>query len=237
MPLMEGIIPGQPRIVGVSAKAPAGARLVGPVTLAWIDRLRRWEGAGIAAELTAAAGGTLLEQVARARVEVEPGTLATPAPWFGGFAFDATARIDGWWEGFPAARAVVPELLLASDGTAAQLTAFAAVGEDGEEAARDRASGRLQQALGALRSEPPRSSAAPASLRTQDRAAWDRLVAEALIAFAGGQLRKVVLARALDVVGQRPFDVEAVMERISALAGPAVVYRMLGLDGTSLVGA
>jgi salicylate biosynthesis isochorismate synthase/menaquinone-specific isochorismate synthase len=47
----------------------------------------------------------------------------------------------------------------------------------------------------------------------------------------------VVLARALDVVAERPFAVEAVMERIRALAGPAVVYRMLGRDGTSLVGA
>jgi isochorismate synthase len=237
MPLMEGITPGQPWIVSATAPAPADARLAGPVTLAWADGPRRWEGAGIAAELTASDGGTLLEAVARARVDLEAGALAAPAPWFGGFAFDSAARVDGWWEGFPAARAVVPELLLASDGSRGQLTAFAGVGDDGPEAALARASARLAEGLRSLRTGPHPPGPTSASLRAQDRAAWDRLVAEALMAFAGGQLRKVVLARALEVVAERPFDLDAVMERVSALAGPAVVYRMLGRDGTSLVGA
>jgi len=237
MPLMEGITPGQPWIVSATAPAPADARLAGPVTVAWADGPRRWEGAGIAAELTAPDGGSLLEAVGRAQVDVQPGALAAPAPWFGGFAFDSAARVDGWWEGFPTARAVIPELLLASDGGRAQLTAFARVGDEGAEAASARATARLAEALRTLRNGPRPAAPIPAALRAQDRAAWDRLVAEALTAFSGGQLRKVVLARALDVVAERPFDLDGVMERVTSLAGPAVVYRMLGRDGTSLVGA
>jgi salicylate biosynthesis isochorismate synthase/menaquinone-specific isochorismate synthase len=237
MPLMEGIIPGQPWIVGARAPAPAGARLPGTVTLAWADGPRSWEGVGLAAELTAADGGTLLEAVARSRLDLEEAALGAPAPWFGGFAFDSAARVDGWWEGFPGAWAVVPQLLLASDGTQGELTAFALVGEDGSQAAWARARTQLAEGLRTLRTDPSPASTGPAAVRAQDRAAWDRLVAEALVAFAGGQLRKVVLARALDVVAERPFALEGVMERIRALAGPAVVYRMLGRDGTSLVGA
>jgi len=235
---MEGITPGRVKLLGIGAPVSAELRLPEPWALSWSEGPRRWAGTGVAAELSASDPGALLEAVAGAEVRCEAPSGPPPAPWFGGFAFDATAPIDGWWEAFPPARALVPRLLHGTDGTGAQLIAFARVEADGVPGARARAAALLEEGLQAL--VPRRRGVAPtgpARIRPQDRAAWDALIAEALEAFGTGHLRKVVLARALELEASAPFDVPALRTRILETAGPAVAYEMRATDGTTLLGA
>jgi len=176
--------------------------------------------------------------VSASEVLVEGGSVAPPGPWFGVFAFDATAAVDRWWEAFPTAWALVPGVLLGTDGRTAELRAFARVEEDGVAGARARAAALLQQARHALvDSTPADVRVHPPRIRPQDRAGWDALVHEALAAFESGHLRKVVLARALELEADVPLDVPAVRARMRALAGPAVGYELRADDGTTLLGA
>ncbi|HEY1416862.1 MAG TPA: isochorismate synthase, partial [Myxococcaceae bacterium] len=182
--------------------------------------------------------GDLLDAVARSEVEIEGATVRPPAPWFGGFVFDSTAPLDRWWEAFPPAWALVPRLLLGTDGRTAHLIAFAGVDEDGPGPAHDRAHIALEQGRARL-VERAGAHVSPRSprLRPQDRSAWDTLVSRSLAAFESGHLRKVVLARALEIEVDAPLDVPAVRARMRGIAGPAVAYELRAEDGTTLLGA
>ena len=235
---MQGITSGRVQVLGVAAPLPATALLPEPWTLSWSDGAWSWAGTGVSASIRATNPGDLLDAVARSEVAIEGATARPPASWFGGFAFDATAPLDRWWEAFPPAWALVPRLLLGTDGRTAQLIAFARIDEDGAGPARDRARAALEQGRARL---VERAGAHPAPrpprLRPQDRSAWDALVSESLTAFESGHLRKVVLARALELEADAPLDVPVVRARMRAIAGPAVAYELRAEDGTTLLGA
>src|SRR5262249_43261650 len=153
-----------------------GARIPEPWTFSWSDGPWTWAGTGIAADIRAPGHVELLEAVARSEVTGEGGDARPPAPWFGGFAFDATAPRDPWWEALPPALALLPKLLPGSDGRTSTLIAFARIGEDGLAAARERAGATLAQAtarLGEASSADVRSPVRPPHVRPQDRTAWD----------------------------------------------------------------
>jgi len=237
---MQGITSGRVQVLGIASRVSLAARLPEPWTLSWSDGAWTWAGTGIAAAIRAPGHVELLEAVAHSEVTVEGGDARPPAPWFGGFAFDATAARDRWWEAFPPAWALLPRLLLGSDGRTAELIAFARIGEDGLAAARERAAATLAQARAQLEDGPSaggRVAGRPPHLRPQDRTAWDALVSVALGAFESRHLRKVVLARALEVEADAPFALPAVRERMRSLAGPAVGYELRAEDGTTLLGA
>jgi salicylate biosynthesis isochorismate synthase/menaquinone-specific isochorismate synthase len=238
---MQGITPDRMQVLGIAARVSPGMRLPEPWTLSWSDGPWTWDGTGVAAALRGPSHGPLLDAVAGAEVLVESDGPHPPAPWFGGFAFDATAPLDRWWEAFPPAWAFVPRLLLGTDGLSAQLLAFARVGDDGLAAARERATALLQQAKATLVDASAVDSGAvpapPARVRAQDRTAWDALVSEALAAFEARHLRKVVLARAIELEASAPFDLPTVRQRMRAMAGPAVRYELRADDGTTLLGA
>ena len=238
---MQGITSGRVQVLGIGASVSTAARLPEPWTFSWSDGASSWAGSGVAAAIRGMDHGVLLDAVGRAEVRIEPGELLPPAPWFGGFAFDATAAVDGWWEGFPPAWAVVPRLLLGTDGRSARLFSFVKVGEDGARAAQERAMAQLAEGQRALVRTADDDDAPPppgaARLRPQDRAAWDALVSEALAAFETGHLRKVVLARPIELEADAPFDVPATRARMRAIAGPAVGYELRAEDGTTLLGA
>ncbi|MGZ5959196.1 MAG: chorismate-binding protein, partial [Myxococcaceae bacterium] len=229
------------QVLGVAARVSPAARLPEPWTLSWSDGAWSCAGSGVTAALRGTSHGPLLDAVGASSVLLEADGPLPPAPWFGGFAFDATAPIDRWWEAFPSAWAFVPRLLLGTDGRSTQLIAFAAVEDDGIAGARERAGALLQQARAALvERRVEGADAAPAGsvgIRPQDRTAWDALVSEALAAFETGHLRKVVLARALELEAAAPFEIPAVRERMRAMAGPAVGYELRADDGTTLLGA
>jgi salicylate biosynthesis isochorismate synthase/menaquinone-specific isochorismate synthase len=235
---MQGITSGRVQVLGISVSVPLAARLPEPWTFSWSSGPRTWAGSGVSAALRASDHVELLESVARAEVMTEGGDARPPAPWFGGFAFDATAPVGRWWEAFPPAWALVPQVLLGSDGRTAELFAFARIGEGGLAAARERALSTLTQARARLEErpaggEPPR----PPHIRPQDRSAWDALVSESLAAFESGVLKKVVLARAIELEADAPIAVPLVRERMRAIAGPAVGYELRAEDGTTLLGA
>ena len=236
--LMQGITSGRVQVLGIAVPVSPTARLPEPWSFSWSSGARTWAGSGVAAALRASNHVELLEWVARSEVLTEGGDARPPAPWFGGFAFDATAPVGRWWEAFPPAWAVVPQLLLGSDGHNAELFAFARVGDDGVSAARERALTALTQARARLEErsiagEPPR----PPRIRPQDRSAWDALVSESLAAFESGVLKKVVLARAIELEADAPFNLPLVRERMRSIAGPAVGYELRAEDGTTLLGA
>ncbi len=164
---MQGITPGRVQVLGVAAPVSPAARLPEPWTLSWSDGAWTWAGTGVSAALRGPSHGPLLDAVAGSEVLVEADGPLPPAPWFGGFAFDATAPLDRWWEAFPPAWAFVPRLLLGTDGRSAQLLAFARVGEDGvargARAGRRAApagAGRRSSSAGLERQPPPRRDAA-----------------------------------------------------------------------------
>jgi salicylate biosynthesis isochorismate synthase/menaquinone-specific isochorismate synthase len=235
---MQGITSGRVQVLGIAAPLPATALLPEPWTLSWSDGGWSWAGTGVSAAIRATGPGDLLDAVARSEVAIEGATVRPPGPWFGGFAFDPTAALDRWWEAFPPAWALVPRLLLGTDGRTAQLIAFARVDDDGAGPARDRARAALEQGRAPLveRAGTHPSRRTP-RLRPQDRSAWDSLVSESLTAFESGHLRKVVLARALEIEADAPFAVPAVRARMRAIAGPAVAYELRAEDGTTLLGA
>jgi salicylate biosynthesis isochorismate synthase len=241
---MEGVMPAVAEVVGVARvlRPEETLRLgkaLGPLSLAWHDGGARFHGEGEAAVHAGPVVADVLGAATRARVAVDGAALSPPAPWFCGFDFDAASARDAWWEGFPAARAFVPQLLLAESPSGASLTAYEAVRADGEMAARARAEEALRRAL--LR---PPTSGAPAPVRRavslrEDGAAWEALVLRALDALRSGMLRKVVLARALDVTAEGPLDVSATLQRgeAAAGAGKAVLFAVRALDGTTFLGA
>ncbi len=209
---------------------------LGPLSLAWCDGPVRFWGSGEAASHAGPSAAAVLAAASRARVDVRGRALAPPAPWFCGFAFDGTSPTDGWWESFPAARALVPRLLLAEGPAGASLTAYEAVRGQDEAGARARADGALQLALAQLPTATRPGPAAPFWVR-EDAAAWQLLVERALEALASGMLRKVVLARAVDVSAEAPFAVDTALARALASAGGAVVFAVRAPDGTVFLGA
>jgi salicylate biosynthesis isochorismate synthase len=241
--LMEGVMPAVAQVVGVARtlrpdQLPSLEEALGPLSVFWRDGDLRLLGTGEAAVHSGHEVAHVLRAAADSPVLVTGEAVAPPAPWFCGFDFDASSARDAWWESFPSARALVPRLLLASAAHGASLTAYEAVGPDGEAGARLRAEDALRRALAATAAstpskQPPRKAA---SLR-EDLPAWETLVAAALAALRAGMLRKVVLARGLDVTADGPLDVRRVLQRAEAVAGGAVVFALRAEDGTTFLGA
>ncbi len=239
---MEGVTEAVAQVVGIAQRLREDEhrRLranLQPLSLAWCEGAKRFFGTGEAAVHSGNSAASVLAAAEGAPVQVTGPALAPPAPWFCGFAFDAEAPTDAWWESFPAARAFLPQLLLAEGLDGASLTAYQAVASDGEAPARARAEAALRRALASPATQPPRPSASAVASVREDRAAWDVLVEQALEALRSGMLRKVVLARALDVSAEVNLEIGRAVERASAAAGSAVVFAVASTDGTSFLGA
>lgn len=135
-----------------------------------------------------------------------------PPRLYGGFGFSARPVRDPLWAGFPAARFELPALELRHDGREAWLIASAPGAgrgaSDDATGATDAAGARLESARRRL-SRASSEAAGGAGERpegvlrvreTVTRAEWRRGVESALREIRYGDLDKVVLARALDLV-------------------------------------
>ena len=204
------------------SREEAGAHLegVGPAAILragegrprglWSDQ-RGWSAwFGEAAVLTASGPD-------RFRIIREAARTLAPVPGarlFGGFAFHDAGDPVPRWEGFPAARFVLPAVEARGRGNGALLTVRASDGEDPElrlcevEAAIRRASGAADNGAGAGASRRARAEP-PADGRGERHDGWNATVRAALEEIAGGRLEKVVLARALDLpwAATSPVDV------------------------------
>ena len=143
--------------------------------------------------------------------DVDGPTIARPR-FFGGFAFHEEATGRGPWADFPAARFVVPEVQLVFDGDDAWLTLNAT----------DTETGTVEDRLASVRETLDDFEATPAGgppgvarrHRTTSVDAWRESVETAVSRIRAGELRKVVLAQALEVELDNPASVPDLLARL-----------------------
>lgn len=160
---------------------------------------------------------------------VQEGPLAPLA--FAGCAFDPEdPRIDTWWEPFGNLQAFLPRLAYVQRGElSAQLVQQTVRPDD----------------LVPL-TTPAWPPATPTSLKTPlsvvrrcdrvSRAHWVELVETARNAIRRGELRKVVLARAVELIAERPFSLEITL-RALAERYPTCTIFAVGIGETVFLGA
>ncbi|SDG06798.1 isochorismate synthase [Halorubrum xinjiangense] len=186
-------------------------------------------GGGAAATLTAAGGdrfGSIREAAAELfeSGDVHAGTEAARPRVFGGFAFHEGACDGEPWGPFPEARFVLPRVQLTVADNGAWLTVNA-VGDDADvSAVEDRLAREVDRfaaldrsddaAAASAASRPPRPGIRE-SRRTTSREAWRDSVGAAVDRIRAGDLRKVVLAQALEADLAADFPRAATLERLA----------------------
>ncbi len=158
-----------------------------------------------------------------------------PGPWFGGFSFDLRAGSPEGWQGFPAGRWMLPELLLWSDASGCWLSAFRPASHSRRALQEDlwTAGDRLMSAPG----DPRRVK--PGRLRIRaDREGFEEAVRRALTAIAEGRLTKVVLARAIEATREHgAFDPFAIAQALAQRAPQCTTFFLAGANGSTFLGA
>jgi isochorismate synthase len=212
---------------------------------AYGELLRRETGAGglgaLLASLARADGLAWLDGAADARPR-------PPGPWFGAIAFDPSRPA---WSGFAPARFAAPRLLVWEDGGRRHAATFASEGET----TRGALQATLDHARRALEARPTdlqTPSARDARLDPADRPApsprdprsagfrdgrarWAELVDLALRQIRGGELCKVVVARAVDVPAGPPL--QALLEHLERAYPQCRTFHLRGDGGVAFVGA
>ena len=151
-----------------------------------------------------------------------------PGPFFGAVAFDPDEPLGPEWAGFAPARWAAARVVVFSAAGRRSVAAF------GEEAARD-----LDLALRAL-SSPPAAAPVPqveAAAPNGGRKAWGELVSAALGRIERSELSKVVLARTVDVRGERPFPEQELLAALEARHPTCRTFFLRGDGGSSFAGA
>jgi menaquinone-specific isochorismate synthase len=176
-------------------------------------------GVGAAATLTADGEGRFEAISERADAlfgEIDhEGPAETRPRLFGGFAFDADHEPLDPWADFPGARFVLPEVQLTRGHEASWLT----VTRTGPETTSGAVERALDAAVERISDLPMmRASADVPGVRSTrirpDRAEWTEEVAHAVSRIEAGELRKVVLATAMEVGLESTLDVPATLERL-----------------------
>jgi menaquinone-specific isochorismate synthase len=172
-------------------------------------------GTGAAAELTAAGEGRFERLRAGASALFDganhDGPRAARPRAFGGLAFDPDHEPGPPWTGFPAAAFVVPRLQLTRADGATWLTVHR-YGEDPDVASELAAA---RESVAELPAMQP-TARPPGVERTRPipgRSAWTEQVRTAAERIRRGELRKVVLATALEAELAADLDVPGVLER------------------------
>jgi len=157
-----------------------------------------------------------------------------PGPWFGGMRFGATGAPDAAWNAHGVARWTLPEVLVWRTDAGLRVAAFAPEDRGGEDAVRS----RLERVCACFPDTYRHPRGAQVSLGlTSSRCAFEARVDRALEAIASGHLKKVVLARSLDVDGTTPFDVVDVLSRLREQNPRCATFLFRAPDGTCFLGA
>jgi menaquinone-specific isochorismate synthase len=145
--------------------------------------------------------------------DVHAGALAARPRFFGGFAFHDEHSGDDPWVGYPGAEFVLPRVQLTYTDDGPWLTVNA-VDADPEAVEK-----RLETAEAELASLPTREERTdPPGVRARERttsiAEWRESVTAATDRIEAGELRKVVLAQALETSLEQPLSLPDVVARL-----------------------
>jgi menaquinone-specific isochorismate synthase len=198
-------------------------RAVGRPRLAWADATTTAVAGGAAA--TVAADGADRFRTVREAGEAILAGLDTPVDLptaarprlYGGFAFHeghTDPGPDATWSGYPGALFVLPAVQFTLANGEGWLTA-AATGDD----AGTRAAARLERWRRRIAALPEFGPGGPPGIETTrptpSRPGWRRQVTDAIGSIGRGDLRKVVLAQALEVQLGRALDPVDTLDRLS----------------------
>jgi isochorismate synthase len=158
---------------------------------------------------------------------------ALPGPWFGGMRFSAVGGDEGW-EAFGFGRWTLPEVVVWREGMGLMVAAFAPEGPGAEDVVRSRLA-RVGAAFPAGYRHP--RSDAQALRLTSSRSDFEGRVERAVETINAGGLQKVVLARAVEVEGERCFELVDVLARLREQNPRCATFLVRAPDGTAFLGA
>jgi salicylate biosynthesis isochorismate synthase len=167
--------------------------------------------------------------------EAPPGTGPV---WLGGFAFADDGGAAPEWASLAPAQLVVPELALARAGGEARMTLSAVLeGDEAPEAVLERLERRLDSLLPApMPLADPDPIVAARVFGAAPPEHYEQAVRSAVERIAAGELRKVVLAREVRVLGPRAFEPGAVLDGLRARFPGCFCY-CVGTSELAFVGA
>lgn len=204
-----------------------------------------WRGALRTLRVDAGDGkGDRFEEVARQAAGVHRAGEDSPPPRFhGGFGFRADEAAGGVWDAFPSARFILPEVELEQGAAGARLAVQELVPAEGDD---DQVRERLRRRLSSLRREAegegivtgaPYTNGAGVVRRPSNREDFEAGVRSILAAIRGGELRKAVLARILDLELPAELDPVEVLSRLRAANPSAHLFLLEPEGGRVLLGA
>lgn len=162
-----------------------------------------------------------------------PGKLPTHVTGpilFGGFAFDPLRPSTSLWQGFPDGLLVLPRVLFTGGEKNAALTVNLRIEatDDIEQLADEITLTILRLHTMVEQSLAQSQSVAHANrITVRDKLpaeTWKGLVASAVQHIRQGAYQKVVLARAVEVIGEEPFAIDALLQRLRASYAGAYIF-------------
>lgn len=206
------------------------------------DSVTTFAGAGVAHEIRADGPGRFRSAISALR-DLRQRIIGTSAasrfPVLGGFAFSDHLDDSPPWRGFPAARLLVPSVLLQVEGSAALLRVTRQV--NGSETEAELAA-ELADLLERGREWARADSVQIASSRelvghsVPDQQAWQSSVATAVSIIQQGTIDKVVLAREERVLAGAPIPATAALRRLGE-SDPAATLFAMQSGGAWFIGA
>lgn len=155
--------------------------------------------------------------------------------YYGGLAFDAAQPLDDGWQAFGTHRFVLPRFELRTTGRATKLVCNLVLPRDAT--CKDRVLAQIERLAGPVGVERTPLPAATARTDVPDRAAWQRMMAWALDAFAQEQLSKVVLARRSTFDFVDVLDPVALLQQLHAATSNCFHFLFQPADGLAFLGA
>jgi isochorismate synthase len=218
----------------------AGAEVLGEPSIYWErpiaqEAVAGWgEAAAVGARSSAQAQAVLKALSAPDSVRwLGEAPASLPGPWFGGMRF-STAGGDEGWGPFGFGRWTLPEVVVWREGTGLVVAAFAPEGPAAEDLVRSRLA-RVGAVFPAGYCHP---SARLQTLRlNSSRRDFEGRVERAVETISAGGLQKVVLARAVEVEGERTFDCVDVLARLREQNPRCATFLIRASDGTAFLGA
>ncbi len=187
-----------------------------------------------------AARSSRSELFERAIVEGPDGNVRGTGPvLLGGFSFDPRRDGTGQWTGFPAARLILPRLLLTlRDGQhLLTLNVIVEPDADSDKEAQDLLA-EIDSVLDGARVMDAPSTVVRQVAMTEARPAcdWQQVVADASESIRRGAAEKIVLAREVRLSADSPFDVGVALERLVE-AYPTCYVFAFARGGRTFLGA